>query len=233
MTALWLSRARLRRDTAAAGSLARLLVPDGNGPRAAAAHRLAWALFADTPDRTRDFLWREEAPGRFMALSARPPTPLAGLFDVEAKPFEPVLAAGDRLAFSLRANAVVSRGTGPGVRGTRHDVVMDALYALPEGKRAEARLGAVEAAGRAWLARQGMAHGFAPADEVAVDGYETVRVPRDPGVRERRAEALRFGRLDFTGLLTVDDPVRFLAAVASGFGRARAFGCGLMLIRRA
>ena len=90
-----------------------------------------------------------------------------------------------------------------------------------------------EAHVRAWLARQGMAHGFAPADGVAVDSYETVRVPRDPGVRQRRAEALRFGRLDFTGLLTVGDPVRFLAAVASGFGRARAFGCGLMLIRRA
>lgn len=234
MTALWLSRARLRRDTAAVGSLARLLVPDGDGPRTAAAHRLVWALFADTTERTRDFLWREEAPGRFMTLSARPPTPMPGLFDIEApKRFEPALAAGDRLVFSLRANAVVSRGTGPGVRGTRHDVVMDALFALPKGERAAARLGAVASAGRAWLARQGAAHGFAPADGVAVDGYETVRIPRASGAREKKAEVLRFGQLDFTGVLTVDDPARFLAGVAAGFGRARAFGCGLMLIRRA
>ncbi len=233
MTALWLSRTRLRRDTAALGSLARLLVPDGEGPRTAAAHRLVWALFADTPDRTRDFLWREEGPGRFMALSARPPVPVPGLFEVEAKPFEPALSPGDRLAFSLRANAVVSRGTGPGKRGTRHDVVMDTLYRLPRDERAAARLGAVETAGRAWLARQGAAHGFVPADDTAVDGYETVRIARDGGGREKREAALRFGQLDFTGVLTVADPVRFLAAVTTGFGRARSFGCGLMLIRRA
>lgn len=240
MTALWLCRARLRRDTAATGSLARLLVPDGGGARAASAHRLVWALFSDGPDRRRDFLWREEGPGRFMALSARPPAPMPDLFDVEAKPFEPALAAGDRLAFSLRANAVVSRGPGagqaPGQRGKRHDVVMDALHAVPPGQRAVARLGAVESAGRAWLARQGAAHGFAPADGVAVDGYETIRIPRDPGsagTPGKPAAPARFGQLDFTGVLTVTDPVAFLSAVSSGFGRARAFGCGLMLIRRA
>lgn len=240
MTALWLSRARLRRDTAATGSLARLLVPDGEGPRLAAAHRLVWALFADAPDRQRDFLWREEAPGRFMALSARPPAPVPDLFDVEAKPFEPALSPGDQLGFTLRANPVVSRGPGkeraPGVRGKRHDVVMDALYALPKEQRASARLGAVESAGRAWLAWQGTAHGFAPADGVAVDGYETMRVPRDPD-RARRArkgaEPVCFGQMDFTGALTVTDPAAFLAALSAGFGRARAFGCGLMLIRRA
>jgi len=34
-------------------------------------------------------------------------------------------------------------------------------------------------------------------------------------------------------VLTVEDPPLFLVALAAGFGRARAFGCGLMLIRRA
>lgn len=226
MTPLWLCRARLRRDTAAIGSLARLLVPDEAGPRTVAAHRLVWAMFADGPERRRDFLWREEGPGRLMALSARPPTPMPDLFDVEAKPFEPMLALRDRLAFSLRANAVVSRGPA-GQRSKRHDVVMDALHALPQAQRAGARLGAVASAGRAWLARQGDAHGFTPAGDVAVDGYETVRLPRDGG------SPACFGQLDFTGVLTVTDPMAFLSALAAGFGRARAFGCGLMLIRRA
>lgn len=226
MTSLWLCRARLRQDTAAVGSLARLLVPDGGGARTAAAHRLVWALFADAPDRQRDFLWRQEGPGRFMALSARPPLPLSDLFEVECKPFEPALAAGDRLAFTLRANPVVSRGA-PGTRGRRHDVVMNALHDLPKGERAAARLPAVMDAGRAWLARQGAAHGFVPADGVGVDCYETVRIPRDKG------DPLRFGQLDFTGVLTVADPATFLPALSNGFGRARAFGCGLMLIRRA
>lgn len=226
MMALWLSRARLRRDTAATSSLARLLVPDGEGPRVAAGHRLVWALFADTPDRRRDFLWREEAPGRFMALSARPPTPVPDLFEVEARPFEPALAVGDRLGFTLRANPVVSRSGAPGQRGTRHDVVMDALRSLPREERAAARLEVATTAGLEWLQRQGVAHGFKPCT-VGVDGYEPTRVPREKG------RPIQFSQLEFTGMLTVTDPTTFLPALAGGFGRARAFGCGLMLIRRA
>ena len=228
---LWLSRARLRRD-APVSALARLLVPDAVGPRAAASHRLVWALFADGPERRRDFLWREEAPGRFMALSSRPPANLDDLFELEFKAFAPVLAAGDRLGFSLRANPVIARPAapdqrGPDQRGKRHDVVMDALYRVPSGERAALRAEAVLTAGRAWLARQGTAHGFRPDDTVAVDGYETVRIPREAGA------PARFGVVDVSGVLTVLDPPLFLAALASGFGRARAFGCGLMLIRRA
>jgi CRISPR system Cascade subunit CasE len=41
-----------------------------------------------------------------------------------------------------------------------------------------------------------------------------------------------FGVLDISGVLEVHDPDRFLLRLAQGFGRARAFGCGLMLIRR-
>ena len=202
-------------------------MPDGQGARTAAAHRLVWALFTDGPDRQRDFLWREEGPGRFMALSTRPPAPMPDLFDVDAKPFERALARGDRLAFSLRANPVVARAVVPGQRGKRHDVVMDVLHALPKPQRAGARLRAVADAGQAWLERQGAAHGFTPAEGVSVDGYEQVRVPRDSG------KPAQFSQVDFTGLLTVADPAAFLPALAVGFGRARAFGCGLMLIRRA
>ena len=225
MTALWLCRAGLRRDTAAVGSLARLLVPDDKGPRVAASHRLIWALFADGPARRRDFLWREEAPGRLMVLAARPPTPMPDLFNVEYKPFEPVLAPGDVLSFTLRANPVVSRPAGPGRRGKRHDVVMDALYRLPSERRAEARFDAAAEAGGVWLARQGDVHGFR-LGAIAVDGYEPVEIPRDGG------KSMRFSQLEFTGTLTVTDAGAFLAAVIAGFGRAKAFGCGLMLIRR-
>ncbi len=193
----------------------------------AAVNRLVWALLTDGPDRQRDFLWREEGPGRFMALSTRPPTPMPDLFDVDAKPFEPALARGDRLVFSLRANPVVARVAAPGQRGKRHDVVMDALHALPQAQRAAARLGAVADAGQAWLERQGAAHGFTLAEGVGVDGYEPVRIPRDSG------KPARFSQMDFTGRLTVTDPEVFLASLSRGFGRARAFGCGLMLIRRA
>jgi CRISPR system Cascade subunit CasE len=82
------------------------------------------------------------------------------------------------------------------------------------------------AAGRAWLARQAETHGFRVDGETAVDGYARERIPREGG------KPIIFGRMDLTGLLTVQDPALFLAALAAGFGRSRAFGCGLMLIRR-
>jgi CRISPR system Cascade subunit CasE len=57
MSELWLSRARLRRDAPVA-ALARLLVPEAASAFPAAAHHLVWSLFADGPERRRDFLWR-------------------------------------------------------------------------------------------------------------------------------------------------------------------------------
>jgi CRISPR system Cascade subunit CasE len=38
--------------------------------------------------------------------------------------------------------------------------------------------------------------------------------------------------LDLSGALTVTDPTLFLEKLSGGFGRAKAFGLGLMLIRR-
>jgi len=224
---LLLSRITLRRD-APTQALAPLLLPADGQARMAASHHLVWALFSDGPERRRDFLWREEAPGRFLALSDRPPNPLHDLFEIDSKDFAPALSAGDRLGFALRANPVVARKAEGAKRGKRSDVVMDALHSVPKGaERQQRRPDAVITAGRAWLVRLGERHGFQPDQDVTVDGYETIRIPRSG------RDLIRFGRLDFEGTLTVTDPVIFLAALAKGFGRARAFGCGLMLIRRA
>jgi CRISPR system Cascade subunit CasE len=229
---MFLSRIRLRRD-APAHALARLLVPQDSAARTAASHHLVWSLFADAPDRKRDFLWREEKPGQFMALSSRPPDDPHGLFAVDYKSFAPLLEPGDYLGFSLRANPVISRQTEHGKRGQRHDVVMDALHQSASADRAGARPGAIASAGSEWLRRQGETHGFALTGEVGVDGYETVRLAREPSSAGKKPAPIRFGRLDVTGVLRVDDPSLFLKALAAGFGKSRAFGCGLMLIRRA
>jgi CRISPR system Cascade subunit CasE len=223
--ALWLSRARLRRDAGLA-ALAPLLLPPEQDRRVDAAHRLVWSLFADSPERQRDFLWREEEPGHFLLLSARRPAEDGPLFEVESKPFAPVLGIGNRLAFLLRANATTARYQ-QGQRGKPVDVVMHALYAVPSGQRAEQRARSVRDAGMAWLGRQGACCGFAPdLATLAVDGHDVRIVPRAKG------DPIRFAVLDIAGVLEVREPAAFLAALAKGFGRAKAFGCGLMLIRR-
>ena len=82
MTEMFLSRARLRQD-ASVRALAPLLLPPDDSARALASHRIIWSLMADTPDRRRDFLWREDGHGAFLILAPRPALANGGLFDVE------------------------------------------------------------------------------------------------------------------------------------------------------
>jgi CRISPR system Cascade subunit CasE len=240
----WLTRIRLKRDVPAA-ALGRVLLPDDPSERCQTAHRLLWTLFADDPDRRRDFLWREERPGRgtsgrggFLVLSEREPVDAQGLFDMDPpKTWAPVLAEGDRLTFSLRANPVVTRKNDEG-RPKRHDVVMDRLREIPKGERAEMRDAAMREAGRTWLDRQAGEHGFAVLAEedgdteeksplLRIDGYEQLRIAR------RGEKPARLSVLEFDGVLEVEDADRFVSSLHRGFGKAKAWGCGLMLIRRA
>jgi CRISPR system Cascade subunit CasE len=241
---LWLSRLKLRRD-AGTEALAPLLDPAGSVPQAAldphergrrldAHHRLIWSLFADGHERRRDFLWRAEGTGRFVALSAREPAQSPLFEPVETRPFAPNLEAGDRLAFALRANATRTFETDTTTAGGRkrkvhRDVVMLALHDVPKEKRATHRMRLAQEEGAGWLQGQGARAGFEPA-EVAIADYTVAALP---GQVRRRARQPQYGILEMTGALTVTDPAAFLARLAQGFGRARAFGCGLMLIRRA
>lgn len=226
---LYLSRARLRRD-ASAKALLPLLLGKGSDSRSSQqpGHHLVWSLFADTADRRRDFLWREMEPGAFLMLSERKPVDRHGLFEVdEARPFRPALEPGDRLRFSLRANPVVRR-RGTGRRSVKHDVVMDALHSRPNGERAKHRRLAVWDQGFAWLRRQGERAGFdLGVNDVEIDGYQQHHCERASG------HWMRFSTIDFNGVLTVGDVEMFLSSVARGFGATKAYGCGLMLIRRA
>lgn len=220
---LFLTRMRISR-TPSVRALASLVSPADHAARIDAHHKLIWAAFADTADRSRDFLWREEADGSFLALSARPPVQM-DLFDpFVTKPFAPSLSPGDRLSFALRANATrTKRGAG------RVDVVMDALHALAKDARAEARSQIVQTEAAAWLERQGSKAGFTLNALTGAD-YTTLTLP---GYRGPRKGQPQFGLLDLTGSLTVTDPAAFVLQLGRGFGRAKAFGCGLMLIRRA
>lgn len=238
----YFTRAKLRRDVPAA-ALRTLLAPRGESARAAAGHRVVWSLFGDTDDRARDFLWRQSQRGTFYLLSRRPPEDRHGLFDLdEPKLFAPELGTGDRLQFALRVNATVARKTGAADRGKPCDVVMNALHAVPASDRARVRRALAEETGRAWLMRQGERRGFRLATAAVgprgepggpdaghlfdVMGYHVLRI-------DRRGAPARFGVLDLEGVLEVTDPGVFLSAMRQGFGRAKAFGCGLLLLRRA
>jgi len=237
---LFLSRARLKREPSIS-ALTRLLLPEEAGPRAEASHRLVWSLFASDPDAKRDYLFREISPGSglgrdtgFMVLSRRLPDRNNPILDVETKEFAPALKVGDRLGFSLRANPTRTRKDENGnVR--RHDVVMDALF--KEASRADVRRDIIDREGRRWFLAQAARSGFKVVqddespdekeDKLAlhIDGYDQWRF-------SRLGKAGRISVLGFSGAIEIVDPALFLEKVANGIGRAKAYGCGLILIRR-
>ena len=194
-------------------------------------HQLIWSLFADRPDRKRDFLYHQ-AKGRIYTVSARRPKDQAGVWEVETKPYQPRLLPGKRLWFNLRANPVVSKRDEKG-RQTRHDVVMEAKQKVgwkglsPNQRPALPDL--IQKAGLAWLAARAQAHGFALEEgRVRADGHRRHRL-RKPGAHR----SIRISTLDFQGYLRVVDPDKFNQVLFNGLGPAKGFGCGLMLVKGA
>jgi len=195
-----------------------------------AGHEVVWSWFADSPERRRDFLYRQEGAGsqvRFYTLSMRPPLDPLGIWRIESKPFAPKIGEGDRLLFSLRANPIRRRAAGPG-EGGRHDVVMDAKYRMRrEGNIPPPEPELVQTQGYAWLSARANAHGFEIRPEnVRVDGYRQNRLRRSNGGE------MRLTTVEIEGRLMVGDPALFVETLHTGLGPAKGFGCGLMLVKR-
>ncbi len=222
---LYFSRLTLN-PAPSARALIQLINPEAASDAADAHHRLIWTAFSDAKDRRRDFLWRYDGDNRFYTLSARPPRPNDLFGEPAVKTFEPDLAVGDRLNFVLRVNATkTSKRAG----GKRVDVVMDLLHDEPQEKRAQMRMKLAQLAGEAWMIRQGATKGFTPLKTV-IEGYTVLELGHKTA---KRANRPHLGVMDLSGTLSVTDPALFLPALAQGFGRAKAWGCGLMMIRRA
>src|SRR6266436_14437 len=102
---------------------------------------------------------------------------------------------------------------------------MDRLRTFSKGERSAERHRIAREAGCDWLIAQGAAGGFR-VDRAEVVGYHTEKIPHG------RHRPIELGVLDFEGEITIEKAELFLPALAAGFGKAKAFGCGLMLIRR-
>jgi CRISPR system Cascade subunit CasE len=195
-------------------------------------HQQMWKLFGDDPDASRDFLYRRE-PGqewpRYLLLSERQPQQGDTPWRIESKPFDPVLHTGMTLGFSLRCNPVVTR-TVDGKK-SRCDVVMDAkkqmgYQSMPAYERPPLHE-LVQQASLAWLQARSERCGFSfEPGEIRADGYMQHRFT---GRGRRR---IRLSTVDLAGVITVSDPARLKQALLQGIGPAKAFGCGLLLVRK-
>lgn len=217
---MYFSRAKLNRSAMRSHLFADVL-KEGYGT-----HKLAWRLFSDHEERERDFVYRwsrEAGEPVLYVVSAREPKDGLEEFDVQTKAYEPAVKAGDWFEFSLMANAVVKRRSQDG-RQQRHDVVLQARRDDPSLSEEEASL----TAGKSWIDAQGTRHGFrVESTGFRINEHSTRRFKKPKG-----SDEVSLSVIDFEGLLECTDPVAFQAALFNGIGPAKAYGCGMLMIRR-
>lgn len=290
------SRIRIRPNIRVSSNLHRLIQGNIDSP-----HQLLWDLFPRHKKRT--FLYREEIakeqvpmetgirgePIYYMVSNGRPQdqTPL---FSVESKEYSPKVESGDRLAFKLRANPVVTRKQEGKKNSVRHDVVMDAQRELMVTLSGSAEIGmvpkksdmkksilkALKESGNGKLMKkihdviesnekfEGMSRkASSPSKLLALalkahcdrslenwfaakgkkNGFQLMREEKSGRLKfqaesyrwhalPRKGKAAGFSSVDFDGEIEVLDPNKFIPALFNGIGPAKAFGCGLMLVRR-
>jgi CRISPR system Cascade subunit CasE len=198
-------------------------------------HQLLWKLFQEEPDTKRDFLFRQDVYKGlpvFYILSQSEPNQTISALKVEPKVFDPKLKVGDKLRFTLRANAVrKSKFVGGDVTTSpqyaRHDVVSHLKkYLLAQGIAKEdlpAQAELEQQAGESWLKQQAEKKGFKILS-VTAEGYQQ---------HHFKKRGIKISTLDFQGVLVVTEPELFIQeAISKGIGPAKAFGCGLLSLAR-
>ncbi len=213
---------------------ARQLLLGFGGKGVYSTHQILWQLFTDDvqENESRPFLFREEqsTDGRqdFYVLSSIAPKVDQSVFRAQSKPFVPKLEQGQRLSFKLKANPTVCVTDDKG-KAKRHDVMMHAKrLAQDQGiKDKETIQGLMEQAAQEWLTnpkrleRWGFTLDFLPE----VQTYSQHRSDKN------KQDKIRFSSVDYQGVLTVQEPEKFVNQLEQGFGRAKSLGCGLMLIK--
>lgn len=215
-------------------------------------HQWLWRFLAAEPGTPRDFLFRRRdgennMPG-FYVVSTRKPQSFSDAWHVQTRDYDPQMREGQRLAFELRANPVVTHTVNG--KSRRDDVVMQEKKRLlaergllrwadwpdvDESKPALYEL--VQARCLDWLERRAEQAGFCvPTHELHDEqGVRIAKSVRVDGYAQHRAERkdIRFSTVDFTGELEITNATAFRKTLLEGMGHAKSFGCGLMLVRRA
>lgn len=199
-------------------------------------HQWLWRFLPAPPGAARSFVFRRrdvDGLPRFYVVSDREPVTPSAHWQVQSKPYSPDLAVGDRLAFDLRANPVVTTRNATG-KSARHDVVMQEKARLLKARNLArwadwhtpdrpALPDLVRRTCNQWLLARCQRLGITLDNQsLNVEGYEQHR---------GKNGELRFSTVDFSGKLQVVDVAALHQALYGGVGHAKAFGCGLLLLR--
>jgi CRISPR system Cascade subunit CasE len=207
------------------------------------AHQLVWKAFPGVARGDRPFLFSVEEHASHHSILVQSSLPgewsfLDGEASVRSKSFDPRLIPVDvPLQFFLRCNPTVDRR---GYRdGKKRRVAVGINPELAFQQMGQATAAPSTAAARAawrderlreWFVRQGERHGFQV--ETCTPGPVVARrIVRIEGSRPQGTPMI-FHEVEFTGLIRATDSDAFVRVCADGLGRGRAFGYGLLMVRR-
>ncbi|MGB7414041.1 MAG: type I-E CRISPR-associated protein Cas6/Cse3/CasE [Thermosynechococcaceae cyanobacterium] len=77
-----------------------------------------------------------------------------------------------------------------------------------------------------WLKRKGIRSGF------AIEGVDIIPTPCVYGTKAKGNAPIKIFTVLYQGILQVEDPGLFVAALRQGVGRGRSYGCGLLSIAK-
>ncbi|MCM2679644.1 type I-E CRISPR-associated protein Cas6/Cse3/CasE [Echinimonas agarilytica] len=87
----------------------------------------------------------------------------------------------------------------------------------------------MEQAAISWLANEKRLNEWS----ITLDCQPDVECYSQHRIHKKSGHHVQFSSVDFQGILTVENPDTFFKKYREGFGRAKAMGCGLMMIRPA
>ena len=196
--------------------------PEQAGPTARATHSVLHRLDQEHEGRVVLLIQSATAPdvGRWpegyvldlgsdfdLAFSSVEANPAVRQFDLDGT----AVAEGARFAFRLRANTTRKIDTKTGPDGERRN-----------GRRVPVR---GDEARLAWLARRAEAAGF-------VFDESSIRTTEIAPLSGRGMKSITVAGSLFEGNLEVRDPERFREAMRNGIGPGKAYGFGLLSVRR-
>lgn len=191
-------------------------------------HQFVWRLFDRKDTATQecgDFLYRidyfVDTPV-IHVLSRFEPLAKIARWQVNCQPWQPAIKEGALFQFSLRANPVVA------LEGKRHDVFMHAKKQYQENDP-EPLTHRMYEAGLQYLTKRADSLGVEFVGETLEFGNKQTQVGCKPG---EEAAPITITTVDYKGVLRVKDRNRFAEKAALGIGRAKRFGCGLMLLNK-
>ncbi|PNG50452.1 MULTISPECIES: type I-E CRISPR-associated protein Cas6/Cse3/CasE [unclassified Variovorax] len=185
-------------------------------------HQALWSMLQARPDASREFLYRTEITDDGLEVYVLSPKALSpeGPWRARTREYAPKVRAGQLVGFSLRVSPTEDKAQGLNARSKRVDMVMDRYQAA--GGEVDVQTIAQGVAAD-WLERREESSGFRVVD-CSAGNY------RRFDVTKRGQHMTKLSYLDITGTLEVQDPARFLTKLATGYGKAKFAGCGLMLL---